>query len=82
MAPRKSPVVLPDPTDIKRINVAVNPDLVRALQNVMAREHVNLTEATRRLIGYGDYMYRAVKEKGQEILLRDDDGTKEVILLR
>jgi hypothetical protein len=73
---------LPAPGDIKRINVAVNPDIVRAIQRVMTTEQINLTEAVRRLIGYGDFVYRAIKENGEDVLLRKGDTTREVVLLR
>lgn len=73
---------LPAPGDIKRINVAVNPDIVRAIQRVMNTEQINLTEAVRRLIGYGDFVYRAIKENGEDVLLRKGDTTREVVLLR
>jgi hypothetical protein len=76
------PATLPAPEDIKRINVAVNPDIVRAIQTVMTHEHVNLTEAVRRLIGYGDFVYRAIKENNEDVLLRSGDKTREVVLLR
>ncbi|KAA2260122.1 hypothetical protein F0L68_20570 [Solihabitans fulvus] len=68
----------PDP---KRINVAVTPDTVRALELVMDREGVSLTEAVRRLIGYGEFVYRAVREDGADLLVKTDDSTKEVVLL-
>jgi len=78
----EQPTTLPAPEDIKRINVAVNPDIVRAIQLVMTHEHVNLTEAVRRLIGYGDFVYRAIKEINEDVLLRSGDKTREVVLLR
>ncbi len=73
---------LPAPEDIKRINVAVSPDIVQAIQVVMANEKIGLTEAVRRLIGYGDFVYRAIKQNGEDVLLRKGDTTREVVLLR
>ena len=69
------------PEQPKRINVAVTPEVVQALQVVMDAEHVSLTEAVRRLISYGDFIYRAVKEDGSEVLLRNGDNVREVVLL-
>jgi predicted DNA-binding protein (UPF0251 family) len=66
----------------KRINVAVTPETVQALRLVMDNEQVNLTEAARRLMSYGEFVYRAIKEDGQDVLLRAGDTTREVVLLR
>jgi hypothetical protein len=66
---------------VKRINVAVPADVVAALELVIEREGVTLTEAVRRLIGYGDFVYRAVKVDGAEVLTRRGDAVREVVLL-
>jgi hypothetical protein len=68
-------------TEPRRINVAISPDTVRALQHVIEREGVTLTEALRRLVGYGDFVYRAVRERGEQLLLTNADATREVVLL-
>ena len=68
-------------TEPRRINVAISPDTVRALQHVIDREGVTLTEALRRLVGYGDFVYRAVRERGEQLLLTGADATREVVLL-
>ncbi|MFI7680621.1 hypothetical protein [Actinophytocola sp. NPDC049390] len=68
-------------TEPKRINVAISPEMVRALEYVIEREGVTLTEALRRLVGYGDFVYRAVRERREQLLLSGSDGTKEVVLL-
>lgn len=68
-------------TDPKRINVAVNPATLAALELVIEREGVSLTEAHRRLIGYGETLYRAVKLDGAAVLLRTADTTQEVVIL-
>ncbi|MFI9452569.1 ribbon-helix-helix protein, CopG family [Amycolatopsis sp. NPDC052450] len=68
-------------TPPKRINVAVGPETIKALEAVIEREGVSLTEAVRRLIGYGEVVYRAVKQDGAEVLLKTGDSTKQVIIL-
>ena len=68
-------------TEPRRINVAISPDTVRALEQVIEHEGVTLTEALRRLIGYGDFVYRAVRQRGEQLLLNGPDGTREVMLL-
>lgn len=65
----------------KRINVAVSPETVEALQNLIEREGVTLTEALRRLVGYGDVIYRAVKEDRAQVHLKTENDTKQVVIL-
>lgn len=65
----------------KRINVAVNAEMVAALDNVIQHEGVTLTEACRRLIGYGDFIYRMAKQEKAAILVRTPEGTRELILV-
>lgn len=76
-APDRSPAR----AEAKRINVAVSPDTIRALENVIEREGVTLTEALRRLVGYGDFVYRAIKDNHEQLLVKGPDGTREVVLL-
>ncbi len=86
---KTEPADPPDPVDQdrssrpepKRINVAVTPDMVSAIEFVMEREGISLTEAVRRLIGYGDYVYRAVKQDGANVLVKVNDNIREVVLL-
>jgi len=65
----------------KRINVAVTPEMLAAIDRVIAREQVTLTEAVRRLIAYGDVVYRSVKEDGQTMVFRSHEGKEREILL-
>ena len=79
----EAPAGLTDPQErrpaAKRINVAITPDTVRALELVMTEEGVNLTEALRRLVGYGDFVYRANKEG--KVLVQNNDTIREIVLL-
>ncbi|MCT2585378.1 ribbon-helix-helix protein, CopG family [Actinophytocola gossypii] len=68
-------------TEPKRLNVAVSPATVRALEHVIEREGVSLTEALRRLVGYGDFVYRAVRQNGEQLTVAGPDGTREVVIL-
>jgi hypothetical protein len=68
-------------TEPRRINVAISPDTVRALELVIEDEGITLTEALRRLVGYGDFVYRAVRDRGEQLFLTGPDGTREVVLL-
>lgn len=62
--------------------MAINAGMLAAIDLVIEREHISLTEAVRRLISYGDFIYRAVKEDGQQLVCRSGDGSsKEIVLL-
>ena len=65
----------------RRINVAVTPDMLAAIDRVIDREQVTLTEAVRRLILYGDVVYRMVKEEGQTMVFRSENGKEREVLL-
>jgi hypothetical protein len=73
---------LPDPADVKFIKVAVSPKSVENIQLLMANEQIDLTEAVRRLLDYGGFVYRSVKVDGEELLLRNGNVTREVVLIR
>jgi hypothetical protein len=65
----------------RRINVAITPSMLAALDLVIEREGVTLTEAVRRLIGYGDFVYRTAQMQGDTILVQRGETTKEIVLL-
>jgi hypothetical protein len=65
----------------KRINVAVSPEMLTAIATLVDREKVTVTEAVRRLVMYGDFIYRAVKENGATLIIRDPDNREREILL-
>jgi len=66
---------------IQRINVAVNADMVSAIDLVIETEHVSLTEAVRRLISYGDFVYRS-QQDGKTLITKTADGSmREVVIL-
>jgi hypothetical protein len=65
----------------RRINVAVTPDMLAAIDRVIDREQVTLTEAVRRLIAYGDVVYRMVKEEEQTMVFRSENGNEREVML-
>jgi hypothetical protein len=79
--PHVEPVQLPDPAEVKRINVAVSPAAIRDIQHMMAAEHLNLTEAVRRLLGYGAFVYRKIKDEGYGVELHRDGEVRAVELI-
>lgn len=65
----------------RRINVAVTPDMMAAVERLVDREGVSLTEAVRRLVLYGDVVYRSVREQGQSMFFRTPEGKEREVLL-
>ena len=74
------PAVTPAPP-IRRINVAVTPAMIDAIDRVIENEQVSLTEAVRRLIGYGELVYRTTKENKEELIIRGPGGAERAIIL-
>jgi hypothetical protein len=71
----------PSASPPRRINVAVTPEMLAAIDRVIDREQVTLTEAVRRLLAYGDVVYRSVKEEGQTMIFRSDNGKEREVLI-
>ena len=66
---------------LSRLHVVINTETATALAEMTEREQIPLTEAVRRLIGYGAVTYRAAVE-GREVILRGGDrGEERVVLL-
>jgi hypothetical protein len=66
--------------NVTRMTVNVGAPTTAALQLVVEREGVTLTEAVRRLIAYGELIYRASKVDGKDVLIRDGEVTQLVLL--
>lgn len=64
-----------------RLNVNINAATEQALNVLVEREGVTITEAVRRLIGYGMVVYRADKIDSADVLIRRDGQTERVIIL-
>lgn len=61
--------------------MAINDPMLASIDLVIENEGVSLTEAVRRLIGYGDFVYRAIKQDGHEVLVRNGADLREIALL-
>lgn len=66
--------------EIKRIDVAVTPETVEALQRIVIRERINLAEAVRRLVSYGDLVYREIRVEEHQVVIRGGGCDREVLL--
>ncbi len=66
----------------RRINVAVSREMLAAIDRVIDREQVTLTEAVRRLIAYGDLVFRMTRLENASLVIRDGNGgEREVVVL-
>lgn len=63
-----------------RISVNVTPATQEALERVVEREGVTLTEALRRLVGYGDLVYET-QVNGDDLLIRRGDSMERIVLI-
>jgi hypothetical protein len=63
-----------------RLSVNISKATTEALREVARDKDVSMTEAVRRLIGYGIVVYRVVRDGG-EVLIRRDDKAERLILL-
>lgn len=71
----------PEQRQIERINVAVNADELAAIQLLIERERISLTEAVRRLILYGAALYTAITAGREVVLTGGGQPTQKFVLL-
>jgi hypothetical protein len=55
--------------------------MIAAIDRVIDREQVTLTEAVRRLIAYGDVVYRLTVEAGDTMVLRSREGNEREVII-
>ena len=65
----------------RRINVAVSPVMLSAIDRVIEHEHVTLTEAVRRLIAYGDFVYEVTREQEATLVVHRPRGEERLVVL-
>ena len=64
-----------------RISVNVTPATQAALERVVEREGVTVTEALRRLVGYGDLVYETTQVHSDDLLIRRGDTLERIRLV-
>jgi hypothetical protein len=65
-----------------RINVAINSQMLAAIDMVIDNEGVTLTEAVRRLLMYGEMTYRTIRVEQKQMFIEDETGRHfEVVLI-
>lgn len=71
----------PSTPEVKRINIAVNPETVEILEYTIDTYKVSLTEAVRRLIGVGHHVTELAKVQRVPVIAAYPDGDKELLVL-
>lgn len=66
---------------LTRMTVNVHPSTSTALETVVEREGVTVTEALRRLVAYGHLMYRTTQIEGDDMLIRRGDDVERIIVI-
>lgn len=64
-----------------RLSVNITPATQAALDRVVEREGVTVTEALRRLVGYGVLIYETTQVEGHDVLIRRGDTTERIVLV-
>jgi hypothetical protein len=70
----------PPPTST-RLAVNITPTTKATIDRLVEREGVTQTEAVRRLISYGDLVYRTTQIDADEILIRRGDTFERIVLI-
>jgi hypothetical protein len=66
--------------EVTRLTVNIGPATAESLQFVVQREGVTITEALRRLVSYGDLLYRTLKVDKKDVLFREGDETQQILI--
>lgn len=64
----------------QRISVNISQATADALALIATDKRISVTEALRRLVGYGAVVYRATRE-GHDVLIRRGNQTERVVLV-
>lgn len=63
------------------MDVPVSKPAEEAIAALVRAERVTRSEAARRLLGYGSFVYRAIAEEGFELLVRHPDGSMREVAI-
>jgi hypothetical protein len=64
-----------------RLSVNVTPNTMAALDRIAGRDGITVTEALRRLVGYGDLVDRTICEDGGDLLVRHGQRVERIKLV-
>lgn len=61
-----------------RLNININDQTKKFLQDYAKNKNVSVTESLRRLVAMGGFIYRA-QEEGKTVLFRDKNGNTDLV---
>jgi hypothetical protein len=64
-----------------RLSVNVGPETQLALEHLMKEKNLTLTESLRRLVGYGDVMFRAIHDNRYDVKIHTGEGWEHTVEL-
>lgn len=64
-----------------RLTINIRPDTKRAIDRFVEREGVSVTDAVRRLVGYGDLLYQRASVDEDHVLIRRGDEVERIVLI-
>lgn len=64
-----------------RLTANLNQATMEALQRLATTEGVTVTEAVRRLVGYGDLIYQAIRFDGADVLIRHGENYERIVIV-
>lgn len=71
-------------TDTKRqarLSVNISRSTEEALLELAKEKNITMTEALRRLVGYGSIVYRAISKDNGDVLIRKNGETERILLV-
>ena len=77
---RTEPYEEREPPKYTRLSVNVSNSTADALREIARDKGLTMTEALRRLVGYGIVVYRAVRD-GSDVLIRRGDKIEKIVPL-
>lgn len=69
-----------EPPRYSRLSVNISSSTANALREIARDRGLTMTEALRRLVGYGIVVYRAVRD-GSDVLIRRGDKIEKIVPL-
>ncbi|GAA0651233.1 hypothetical protein GCM10010174_88680 [Kutzneria viridogrisea] len=80
-SPGRTGRAAPSPSGTTRLTANLNQPTMRAIQRLADTEGVTLTEALRRLVGYGDLLYQAIRLDGDDVLIRRGEEHERIVII-
>lgn len=70
----------PQESRTTRLSVNISQDTLKALEEIVNDKGISMTEAVRRLIGYGIIVHRSIRD-GHDVLIRKEHNKLERVVI-